>query len=93
MKSHATILQEILQRKLSIRDKGKVRIVSLIEAMFLKFAEDALRGNPKAAAFLLKRHGPADQNDILPIEFSRDDQELLDAFADRIKSHPKNDGE
>ena len=61
--------------------------------MFLKFAEDALRGNPKAAAFLLKRNGPADQNDILPIEFGRDDQELLDAFVDRIKSQAKNAGE
>ena len=92
-KNYATIVEEILQRKLSITDRGKARIVPLIEAMLLKFAEVALRGNHKAAAFLLKPNGAADQNDISPIDVSQDDQELLDAFIHRIKAQAKNEGE
>ena len=61
----------------------------LIEAMLMKFAEEALRGNPKAAAFLLNRYGP-EQNEAAPTELSRDDQDILDAFTQRIRSELKN---
>jgi hypothetical protein len=54
-KSEATIINEILSRKIKITQNGKTRQISLFEGMYLKFAEDALRGNPKAAAFLLAR--------------------------------------
>jgi len=84
-KNQATILHKILHRKLAIRDRGRTRNVPLIEAMLLKFAEEALRGNPKAAAFLLNRYGPAEQEGAAETELSRDDQEILDAFAHRIK--------
>lgn len=89
VKNHNTILHEILHRKLPIRDRGTVRQVPLIEAMLLKFAEEALRGNPKAAAFLLNRYAPAEE-ETSSTELTREDQEILDAFAASIKSQPKN---
>jgi hypothetical protein len=52
-KNAATLVREILTRKIRIRDQGKIRDVPTIEAMLLKFAERALNGDPKAAAFLL----------------------------------------
>ena len=58
-KNADTILQQILHRKLQFRDRGRLRQVPVIEAMFLKFAEAALRGDTKAAAFLLNRYAPA----------------------------------
>jgi hypothetical protein len=90
-KNHATILHEILHRQLSIRDRGRTRSVPLIEAMLLKFAEEALRGNPKAAAFLLNRYGPAEQEDAAQNELSGDDQDILDAFAQRIRNQLKTE--
>src|SRR3954467_14740458 len=58
-KNEDTILDEILHRKLPMRDRGRIREVPIIEAIFLKFTEAALRGDPKAAAFLLGRYRPA----------------------------------
>jgi hypothetical protein len=54
-KSEATIINELLSRKIKITQNGKTRQISLLEGIHLKFAEDALRGNPKSAAFLLAR--------------------------------------
>ena len=85
-KNQATILHEILFRMIPIRDRGKVRKVPVIEAMLLKFAEEALRGNPKAAAFLLSRYGLSDQNDISPTEITRDEEDILNAFVQRIQT-------
>jgi hypothetical protein len=90
-KNHATIVGEILHRKLSIRDRGRNRTVPLIEAMLLKFAEEALRGNPKAAAFLLNRYGAVDEESAADRELSADDQDILDAFAQRIRNELKDD--
>ncbi len=88
-KNFDTILHEILHRKLSVRDRGSIRQVTLIEAMLLKFAEGALRGDPKAAAFLLGRYAPPAAEEGGDGNLSREDQEILDAFARRIRSTPK----
>jgi len=91
-KNFETILDQILHRKLPIRDRGSVRHVPLIEAMLLKFAEEALRGNPKAAAFLLSRYAPSEPEDASTPDLSNEDQEILDAFAKRIRTAAKKGG-
>src|SRR5947209_15988833 len=78
-KNYDTILHQILHRKLSVRDRGSIRQVPLIEAMLLKFAEEALRGNPKAAAFLLNRYAPEEPEEASTQDLSREDQQILDA--------------
>ena len=92
-KNYDTILDQILHRKLPIRDRGSIRQVPLIEAMLLKFAEEALRGNPKAAAFLLNRYAPTEPDDASTNDLSHEDQEILDAFAKRIRTAPKDGGQ
>src|SRR4051794_32037845 len=62
-KNEATILHEILYRKISITERGRTRKAPYIEAMLLRFAEEALRGDAKAAAFLLNRYGARAQGD------------------------------
>src|SRR5437588_7209701 len=47
-KNQATLLHDILHRKITILDRGRKRSVPLIEAMLLKFAEGALKGDPKS---------------------------------------------
>jgi hypothetical protein len=54
-KSAQAILREILTRKIPARLGGKVVRMSICEAIFTKIAEDALKGDPKAAGFLMNR--------------------------------------
>jgi hypothetical protein len=57
-RSFDSIMHKTLTRPVKIREGGKIRTVSFLEAMVLKFAEDAMKGDPKAAAFLLSRYDP-----------------------------------
>ena len=82
-KNADTILNQILHRKLQFRDRGRLRQVTVIEAMFLKFAEAALRGDTKAAAFLLNRYAPAEFDETTR-DLTREDREILDAFSRRV---------
>lgn len=91
-KNEHTILNAILHRKLPMRDRGRVRQVPIIEAIFLKFTESALRGDPKAAAFLLNRYAPPTTDEEGARDLSHEDQEILDAFAKRIQATPKKKG-
>ncbi len=53
-KSTATLLRELLERKIEVRTGDTVRKISVREAMLTRFAEAALKGDTKAAAFLLQ---------------------------------------
>jgi Family of unknown function (DUF5681) len=55
-KTTATLLRELLDRKIEVRTGGMVRKISLREAMLTRFAEAALKGDTKSAAFLLQRY-------------------------------------
>jgi uncharacterized protein DUF5681 len=92
-KNEDTLLDEILHRKLPMRDRGRVREVPVIEAILLKFTEAALRGDPKAAAFLLNRHSPPSADETGDRDLTREDQEILDAFARRMQATAKKGNE
>ena len=51
-----TILQELLQHKVVLNERGKTRKIILLEAILRKVAEDCLRGNIKSVGFLLNRY-------------------------------------
>jgi hypothetical protein len=55
-KSTATLLREILDRKIEVRNGMKARKISVREAVLTRFAESALKGDTKSAAFLLQRY-------------------------------------
>jgi hypothetical protein len=95
-KNYNTILRQILYRRLPIRDRGKLRHVSIMEAILLKFTELALRGDPKAATFLLNRGAVAQSDETSPAELSHEDQEILRAFERRVRrkmKEQKGDGD
>lgn len=84
-KNEATMLQELLYRKIPIREGGRARKITVLEAILLRFTEDSLKGNTKSASFLLNRHnllasGHQPEPDVLPEE----DKEILEAFAQRL---------
>jgi Family of unknown function (DUF5681) len=84
--NEATILVNLLNRKIEIREAGRTRKVSVLEAVLLRFAEEALRGNPRAATFLLDRYRPPDSNEASADQLSREDQEILDAFIAKTEA-------
>ena len=93
-KNESTIIAELLSRKIEIRENGKVRNISLLEGILLKFAEDALRGNPKAAAFLLNRKLLAESPEQpAAADLDMDDQKVLEFYARQLQEQFKKQGE
>src|SRR5215475_9870474 len=54
-KNEATMLDELLFKRIPVRQGGRDLRMTVIEAMFRRLAEDALKGNIKAAGFLFNR--------------------------------------
>ena len=93
-KNEATIINEILSRKIKITQNGKTRQISLLEGIHLKFAEDALRGNPKSAAFLLSRKQLTDSSEQpATAALDADERKILDAFIQEIEEKFKKQGD
>jgi hypothetical protein len=83
-KNESTILRELLNRKIKIREGKNVRTVTVLEGMLLNFVEDSLKTkNTKSAAFLLNRYGALVSGEAQPNEITEDDREVLKAFAKR----------
>ena len=87
-KNEDTILREIMNRPIEIREGGRVRKISVLAAILLKFAENALRGDPRAATFLLNRYGSVKGTDETP-ESGQDDQEILAEFVKTVEDRLK----
>jgi hypothetical protein len=85
-KSETTILQGLLNRKIEIREAGRDRKITVLEAILLRFAEDALKGNTKTAAFLLDRYASTQTGEPESSELSPSDRDVLDDFVRRFQS-------
>jgi hypothetical protein len=85
-KNEATIWRSVFNKKVAIREGGRQRKVSLLEAMILKLVEDALKGNPKTAAFVLNRYRLAEGDTPATEEADQDDREVFEAFVRRLEA-------
>jgi hypothetical protein len=83
-KNEGTILRDLLNRKIEGRDGGRVRKMIVMEAILLRFVEDALKGNTKSAAFLFNRHAGVATSESEPSDISAADQEILNDFLRRF---------
>jgi hypothetical protein len=88
-KNEDTILREIMNRPIEIREGGRPRKISVLAAILLKFAENALKGDPKSATFLLNRYGLAERNTPQADGLDQDDRELLDSYVRDLKTTTK----
>lgn len=70
-KNEATIINELLNRKIDIRDNGKARKITVLEGILTRFVDDALRGKDKSAAFLLNRKQQVESKNRLQRPCSR----------------------
>jgi hypothetical protein len=93
-KNESTILREILQHKIGIRGaNGRVRKISVMEGIHRKVADDALKGDIKAAAFLFNRYAALVSGELQPQDMSDDDRAVLEAFAKQAAAQkPSGDG-
>ena len=86
-KNEATILHDLLNRKIDVREGGRTRKITVFEAILLRFTEDALKGNTKTAAFLFNRYAGTQAGESQPSDdISEDDREVLDAFVQRFEA-------
>ena len=89
-KNEATILRDLLNRKITIREGGKARKITVFEAILVGFTNDALKGNTKSAAFILNRNAGAQMGEpSLNDDISQDDRAVLDAFVRQFEAQHK----
>jgi hypothetical protein len=88
-KSEAAILREIFSSKVTIRNGDKARKIPLLKALYLRSADEALRGDLKAMAFLLNRLAATQSNDTTIFELSPDETEVMKAYAKRLLQQAK----
>ncbi len=88
-KNTITLLREILDRQIKVRTGGPVRKISVREAMLTRFAESALKGDTKSAAFLLQRYDMVEtaQEHTMGIP-TPEEQEIIAAYFEKYP----NDG-
>jgi hypothetical protein len=92
-KNEVTILQELLQHKVTLNERGKARKIILLEAILRKVAEDCLRGNIKSVGFLLNRYYAAAAGETAQADLSEDDKAVLEAYLRDFKNKPEEDGD
>ncbi len=83
-KNESTILHELLHRKIDVRQGGRTRKITVLEAILMRFTEDSLKGNTKSAAFLLNRYGGMVSGESERPDMSSEDREILEAFARKL---------
>lgn len=83
-KSETTILNELLYRKISIREDGRTRRVPVLEAILMRFREAALKGDTKSAAFILNRQRDAADPAAPGQSMNEDDRQVLESYAQRL---------
>jgi hypothetical protein len=86
-KSEATILQDLLQHKIGLSERGKTRRITLHEAILRRIAEDCLKGNIKSAAFLLNRYHAMTSNEPDESGLSHDEQTVLESYLKTFQSN------
>ncbi len=80
------MLVELLNRKIEIRQNGKVRKITILEGILHKLAEDSLKGNTKSAAFVLNRLAAIASTASTEPEVNPDDKAVLDAYLRNFQS-------
>ena len=96
-KSLKTVVQKELAQKLDIKEHGKPKKVTKLEALVKKISTDALNGQTRAQTELLKLavlYAPeASDAQGASTPASEEDQAVIDAFVKRMMAVSKKGGE
>ncbi|MGY4334515.1 hypothetical protein ACVWWG_008932 [Bradyrhizobium sp. LB7.2] len=93
-KNEATIINKLLNRTIHIRENGRARKITVLEGILTQFANDALKGKDKSAAFLLNRKQLAESSEqpATPL-LDIDDRKVLEFYAAQLHEQFKKQGE
>jgi hypothetical protein len=86
-KSAATILNELMQQKISLNERGRTRRITVLEGILRRIAEDCLKGNIKSAAFLLNRLQAMSSGETDETGLSEDEQTVLETYLKKFQSN------
>ncbi len=83
-KSQATVLTEQLQKKITITERGGAkRRITTLQAIVMTQINEALKGNQKAAEFLLKYQRQVEDGMTAVEEMDPDDQQALEILLSK----------
>ena len=83
--------RDALNRKITVREGGKPRKITFMEAILLRIIEDSLKGNTKSASFILNRYAAMVSGELHTSEITQDDREVLEAFARQLEAKSKTE--
>ena len=92
-KNEATILREIMHQRMEVRESGRARKISRLEALLLRCLEAALKGDLKAMAFLLNRYRGIEGGESEDEPLNQSEKAILDEFARRLPPDSQKDKE
>ena len=98
-KDMATILNERLSKRIKIREGGRTKTVSVLEAKIIQLTKSMLEGDDKATNLILKlleRHGNAangNGNISQPVFSAEEDQKVIDDLIRMISCADPAEGD
>lgn len=83
-KTLVTLTQEMLDRVISVTEGGKVKRISMKDALLRRLLDHALKGNLKSANFLFNLYQAPTEQSV--DDLNETDQAILQAYADQLKA-------
>ena len=88
-KGEDTIFRAVVNTKVPMSLRGRVRQVPLLEAVWMRIADDALKGNAKAATLLINRSRSLDATAPTNPELDQDDRQVLQSYYRQVEAELK----
>jgi uncharacterized protein DUF5681 len=90
-KSEDTIVRAVINRRVGLTLGGKARNVPLLEAVWTKIADDALKGNAKAQTLITNRARTLDTAEP-DSALSPDDEKVLQSYRRQVEADLRDKG-
>jgi hypothetical protein len=84
-----TIFRAVVDTKVPMSLRGKVRKVPLLEAVWMRIADDALKGSSKAQTLLINRSRSLDGTAPTSTELDQDDRQVLQSYYRQVEAELK----
>ena len=91
-KSPATIIRDVVERKITLNDGDRKRKVSVLEAVILKAAQSALQGNPKQTELIIKlaQTYASDLESTEEEELSASEERVIEEYLESLARKTKD---
>lgn len=84
-RSEKDIINGLLSRKISIQERGLTRQITVMEGTYRAITQNALKGDLKAASFLVNRRAQLDTDvTASPAGMSEDDRAVFDTYVQQV---------